>query len=1235
VAEHTGPHRPFAFPTIHVIAAAMPARAASFARLERHDFERKSAVKTKSSTTSLRSALLAVLVLVLGSAWLPGSRASAQLGLPLGSLVVTVTEPVDRSTVSGTTTVRAQVSIVGALTVSSVQFKLDGNSIGAADTSAPYSIAWDTRTASNGLHNLTAWARDGLGVQWESQAIQITIANDLTPPAVTINQAAGQSDPTSVSPIAFTAAFSEAVSGFTAADVAISGTAGGTKTVTITGGPSVYTVSVSGMTSDGTVGATIAAGRATDGAGNANTASTSSDNSVTFTAPDTTAPTVTINQAAGQSDPTSASPIAFTAVFSEAVSGFTAADVTISGTANGTKTVTVTGGPSVYTVSVSGMTSDGTIDATIAAGGATDGAGNGNTASTSSDNSVTFTAPDTTGPTVTINQAAGQSDPTSASPIAFTAVFSEAVSGFTAADVTISGTAAGTKTVTVSGGPSTYTVAVSGMTSDGTVSATVAAGGATDGAGNANTASTSSDNSVTFAAPDTTAPTVTINQAAGQSDPTSASPIAFTAVFSEAVSGFTAADVTIGGTAGGTKTVTVTGGPSTYNVAVSGMSEGTVTATIAAGGATDAAGNANTASTSSDNSVTFGATDTTAPTVSINQAAGQADPASASPINFTAVFSEAVSDFAAADVTISGTAGGTKTVAVTGGPSTYNVAVSGATNGTVIATIAAGVAHDASGNANTAATSTDNSVTIATTVAGTWTRIENTDRSIAFSAGTSTVSGPLTWGHGSRSRDWSGGTASANRSVNARATLTFNGTSATWIGFRAPWAGQTKVYVDGTFAADVDLYASAEEVQASVYTVSGLAPGTHTLTVEVTGGRNLLATDNAVVVDAFEVGPAMPVPVTGTRFEESSLAASFTGTWTAASERGWSGGAALQASAGAEATFTFTGTAVRWMGLRGPQAGVAQVFLDGAFHRTINLSSPNEFQAIVFAATHLAPGRHTLRVVPMTAAPVVVDAFDVQSRFEDTDLGIVYTGSWLRESTDRTWSGTTANSGTGTASLTSGGQAEFTFRGTSITWIGFRGPQVGAARVFLDGTLVAEVDTNAPAEEAAVPVFTATGLSDATHTLRIEAVGATIVLDAFDVTLSTAAPVVSRFQETDASITYTAGWTLGSQFNMSSGERVTVSDVTDAAATFTFTGTGVRWIGYLGSNVGIARVLIDGVLVATVDSYAGLQEHFQGVSFSAAGLTDGPHTLTIQVTGTRNPSSSNPRIVIDAFEVLR
>src|SRR5213596_810164 len=144
------------------------------------------------------------------------------------------------------------------------------------------------------------------------------------------------------------------------------------------------------------------------------------------------------------------------------------------------------------------MTTAGTVIASIPAGVARDAANNANTASTSTDNSVSFTPPDTTPPTVTINQTAGQADPTNASPINFTAVFSKPVSAFTGAGVTLSGTAGGTKTATVSGGPSTYNVAVSGMTSSGTVLASIPAGVASDAAGNLNTASTSTDNSVTF-----------------------------------------------------------------------------------------------------------------------------------------------------------------------------------------------------------------------------------------------------------------------------------------------------------------------------------------------------------------------------------------------------------------------------------------------------------------------------------------------------------------------------------------------------------------------------------------------------------------------------------------------------------------------------------------------------------------------------------------------------------------
>ena len=305
---------------------------------------------------------------------------------------------------------------------------------------------------------------------------------------VTIDQVVGLADPTNSSPINFTVVFSAVTANFVTGDVTLSGTAGAT-TAIVTGGPTTYNVAVSGMTSDGTVIATIAAGVATDAASNPNTASTSTDNTVTY---DTTAPTVTINQAVGQVDPTNASPINFTVTFSENVSGLVAANVTLS-----SGTAIVSGGPTIYTVAVSGMT-QGVLTASLPAGVLADEAGNTNAASTSTDNQITY---DLIAVTVTIDQAIGQVDPTNTSPINFTVVFSEAVSGFIDTDVTLSGTALPTTALVTEIAPNdgtTYNVAVSGMTNGGTVIASLNAGVVTDAAGNASIASTSTDNIVNF-----------------------------------------------------------------------------------------------------------------------------------------------------------------------------------------------------------------------------------------------------------------------------------------------------------------------------------------------------------------------------------------------------------------------------------------------------------------------------------------------------------------------------------------------------------------------------------------------------------------------------------------------------------------------------------------------------------------------------------------------------------------
>src|SRR5262249_31088762 len=97
---------------------------------------------------------------------------------------VSITAPTAGATVSGTTTIGASAS--DNVGVVGVQFRLDGANLGAEATTSPYSLSWNTTTASNGLHTVTAVARDAAGNTATAAAVTVTVFNDTTPPSVSI-----------------------------------------------------------------------------------------------------------------------------------------------------------------------------------------------------------------------------------------------------------------------------------------------------------------------------------------------------------------------------------------------------------------------------------------------------------------------------------------------------------------------------------------------------------------------------------------------------------------------------------------------------------------------------------------------------------------------------------------------------------------------------------------------------------------------------------------------------------------------------------------------------------------------------------------------------------------------------------------------------------------------------------------------------------------------------------------
>jgi hypothetical protein len=123
------------------------------------------------------------------------------------------------------------------------------------------------------------------------------------------------------------------------------------------------------------------------------------------------------------------------------------------------------------------------------------------------------------------------------------------------------------------------------------------------------------------------------------------------------------------------------------------------------------------------------------------------------------------------------------------------------------------------------------------------------------------------------------------------------------------------------------------------------------------------------------------------------------------------------------------------------------------------------------------------------------------------------------------------------------------------------------------------------------------------------------------------------FEESSDAVTWTGAWSTNPLASSSGGGARLAVDP-GAKANFRFTGTGVTWIGYRDEWSGIATVLLDGAVQTTVDTYS-TPARAQQPLFNIGGLEMGSHTLTIQVTGTKNPRSASAWVWVDAFSVTR
>jgi peptidoglycan/xylan/chitin deacetylase (PgdA/CDA1 family) len=191
---------------------------------------------------------------------------------------VALTAPADGATVSGSgVTISATASDDGA--VSQVQF-LVGSTVVGTDTTAPYSIAWDSTSVPDGSVAITARATDSSGNVATSAAVTVSVRNDTTAPGVALTAPADGATVSGTNvPISATATDGSAVS---QVEFLVGSTVVGTDTT------APYSIAWdSTSVPDGNVAITA---KATDSSGNVGTSA-----AVTVSVRnDTTAPSVTV-----------------------------------------------------------------------------------------------------------------------------------------------------------------------------------------------------------------------------------------------------------------------------------------------------------------------------------------------------------------------------------------------------------------------------------------------------------------------------------------------------------------------------------------------------------------------------------------------------------------------------------------------------------------------------------------------------------------------------------------------------------------------------------------------------------------------------------------------------------------------------------------------------------------------------------------------------------------------------
>lgn len=123
----------------------------------------------------------------------------------------------------------------------------------------------------------------------------------------------------------------------------------------------------------------------------------------------------------------------------------------------------------------------------------------------------------------------------------------------------------------------------------------------------------------------------------------------------------------------------------------------------------------------------------------------------------------------------------------------------------------------------------------------------------------------------------------------------------------------------------------------------------------------------------------------------------------------------------------------------------------------------------------------------------------------------------------------------------------------------------------------------------------------------------------------------TSFESDHPIVTYATRWERRLHQNASRGQYHRTEDVYSSVA-FVFEGEGLRIRYVAARNMGIFHLVVDGVVIDTIDAYAG-ELAFPGTRVYT--LAPGAHVLELRPTGQKNARSEGITLALDAIQVWR